>query len=114
MRRGIAELNGKGDAVGGIIVMRSGANPQKVIDGVKAKLASLKGSLPPGVKIVPTYDRSKLIARAVHNLYEKLIEELIVVALVCGLFLFHFRSSLSSSRNPSGRPASPRPTCAAS
>ncbi|MDE2135701.1 MAG: efflux RND transporter permease subunit [Alphaproteobacteria bacterium] len=94
IRRGIAELNGRGDVVGAAIVMRYGENAQKVIDGVKARLASLKASLPPGVEIVPTYDRSQLIARAIDNLREKLIEEFIVVALICGVFLFHFRSSL--------------------
>ncbi|MDE3115885.1 MAG: efflux RND transporter permease subunit, partial [Pseudomonadota bacterium] len=94
LRRGVAELNGQGEVVGGVIVMRYGENAQKVIDGVKAKLADLKASLPPGVEIVPTYDRSELIAHAISNLREKLIEEFIVVALVCGVFLFHFRSSL--------------------
>jgi Cu(I)/Ag(I) efflux system membrane protein CusA/SilA len=94
MRRGIAELNGEGEVVGGIVVMRFGENAQKTIDGVKAKLESLKPSLPEGVEIVTTYDRSALIERAVDNLYEKLIEEFIVVALVCAVFLFHLRSSL--------------------
>ncbi len=94
IRRGITELDGQGEVVGGVIVMRYGENAQKVIDGVKAKLASLKGSLPPGVQIVPTYDRSQLISSAVGNLREKLIEEFLVVTLICGIFLFHFRSSL--------------------
>jgi len=94
IRRGITELNGQGEVVGGVIVMRYGENAQKLIDGVKAKLASLKGSLPPGVQIVPTYDRSQLISSAVGNLREKLIEEFLVVTLICGIFLFHFRSSL--------------------
>lgn len=94
IRRGIAELNGQGEVVGGVIVMRYGENAQQVIDGVKAKLASLKGSLPPGVQIVTTYDRSQLITAAVHNLREKLVEEFLVVALICGVFLFHFRSAL--------------------
>ena len=94
MRRGISELNGKGEAVGGVIVMRFGENAREVIENVKAKLAELQRSLPEGVEIVPTYDRSSLIDRAVDNLYEKLLEEFIVVALVCALFLFHFRSSL--------------------
>ena len=94
IRRGVAELDGQGEVVGGVIVMRYGENAQKVIDGVKAKLATLKVSLPPGVKIVPTYDRSELISRAIRNLREKLLEEFVVVALVCGLFLFHFRSAL--------------------
>ncbi|OLQ69329.1 cation transporter [Photobacterium proteolyticum] len=94
MRRGISELNGKGEAVGGVIVMRFGENAREVIENVKAKLTELQRSLPEGVEIVPTYDRSSLIDRAVDNLYEKLLEEFIVVALVCALFLFHFRSSL--------------------
>ena len=93
MRRGIAELNGEGEVAGGIIVMRSGKNALETIDAVRAKLGTLKASLPPGVEIVPTYDRSKLIARAVDNLTEKLIEEFIVVALVCFVFLFHLRSA---------------------
>ena len=93
MRRGIAELNGQGEVAGGIIVMRSGKNALEAIDAVKAKLESLKSSLPPGVEIVPTYDRSSLIKRAVDNLQEKLIEEFIVVALVCMVFLFHLRSA---------------------
>src|SRR6058998_516127 len=93
MRRGIAELNGEGEVAGGIIVMRSGKNALETIDAVKAKLEKLKPSLPPGVEIVPTYDRSSLIKRAVDNLQEKLIEEFIVVALVCLVFLFHLRSA---------------------
>jgi Cu(I)/Ag(I) efflux system membrane protein CusA/SilA len=93
MRRGIAELNGEGEVAGGIIVMRSGKNALETIDAVKAKLETLKPSLPPGVEIVPTYDRSNLIKRAVDNLQEKLIEEFIVVALVCLVFLFHLRSA---------------------
>jgi len=93
MRRGIAELNGEGEVAGGIIVMRSGKNALETIDAVKAKLEKLKTSLPPGVEIVPTYDRSSLIKRAVDNLQEKLIEEFVVVALVCFVFLFHLRSA---------------------
>jgi Cu(I)/Ag(I) efflux system membrane protein CusA/SilA len=93
MRRGIAELNGEGEVAGGIIVMRSGKNALQTIGAVKAKLETLKPGLPPGVEIVPTYDRSSLIKRAVDNLQEKLIEEFIVVALVCGVFLFHLRSA---------------------
>jgi copper/silver efflux system protein len=93
MRRGIAELNGEGEVAGGIIVMRSGKNALETIEAVKAKLETLKPSLPPGVEIVPTYDRSNLIKRAVDNLQEKLIEEFIVVALVCLMFLFHLRSA---------------------
>jgi len=94
MRRGIAELNGEGETVGGIVVMRFGENAQHVIDGVKAKLEQLKKGLPKGVEIVPVYDRSALIERAVDNLADKLLEEFIVVALVCMVFLFHIRSSL--------------------
>src|SRR5437667_394192 len=93
MRRGIAELNGEGEVAGGIIVMRSGKNALETIDAVKVKIEKLKASLPPGVEIVPTYDRSNLIKRAVSNLQEKLIEEFIVVALVCLVFLFHLRSA---------------------
>jgi Cu(I)/Ag(I) efflux system membrane protein CusA/SilA len=93
-RRGIAELDGEGEVTGGIIVMRSGKNALETIAAVKTKLAALKGSLPPGVEIVPTYDRSRLINRAVHNLSNKLVEEFIVVALVCLAFLFHLRSAL--------------------
>lgn len=94
MRRGIADLNGEGEVAGGVIVMRSGKNALATIDAVKAKLGQLKSSLPPGVEIVTTYDRSHLIKRAVTNLQEKLIEEFIVVALVCAAFLFHLRSAL--------------------
>ena len=93
MRRGIAELNGEGEVAGGVIVMRSGKNALETIDAVKAKLETLKASLPPGVEIVTTYDRSSLIKRAVSNLEEKLIEEFIVVAVVCLVFLFHLRSA---------------------
>ena len=93
-RRGIAELNGQGEVAGGIIVVRQGADTQAVIKAVKAKLAELKRSLPPGVEVVTVYDRSSLIDRAVANLWEKLAEELLVVALVTGLFLLHLRSSL--------------------
>jgi Cu(I)/Ag(I) efflux system membrane protein CusA/SilA len=94
MRRGIAELNGEGETVGGIVVMRFGENAQQVINGVKAKLEQLKKGLPDGVEIVPVYDRSTLIERAVDNLGYKLLEEFGVVALVCIVFLFHVRSSL--------------------
>ncbi|MEC4722859.1 MULTISPECIES: efflux RND transporter permease subunit [Noviherbaspirillum] len=94
MRRGIAELNGEGEVAGGIIVMRSGKNALETIDAVKAKLHALKPSLPQGVEIIPTYDRSGLIKSAVANLEEKLIEEFIVVAIVCAIFLFHVRSAL--------------------
>jgi len=93
MRRGIAELNGEGEVAGGVIVMRSGKNALETIAAVKAKLEKLKPGLPLGVEIIPVYDRSNLIKRAVKNLEEKLIEEFIVVALVCVVFLFHFRSA---------------------
>ncbi|MBB1406962.1 efflux RND transporter permease subunit [Pseudoalteromonas sp. SG44-5] len=94
MRRGIAELNGEGEVAGGVVVMRYGENAQKTIELVKAKLESLKKGLPAGVEIVPVYDRSNLIKDAVDNLSSKLLEELVVVALVCIVFLFHVRSSL--------------------
>jgi len=94
LRRGIAELDGQGEVAGGVVVMRSGKNARTTIEAVKAKLDSLKSSLPPGVEIVPTYDRSQLIDRAVDNLRSKLVEEFIVVALVCAIFLFHLRSAL--------------------
>lgn len=94
MRRGIAELDGEGEVVGGIVVMRAGENAIATIDGLKQRLEELKQSLPTGVEIVTTYDRSKLITRSVLNLRNTLIEEFIVVALVCALFLFHLRSSL--------------------
>ncbi|MGE1005357.1 efflux RND transporter permease subunit [Ralstonia pseudosolanacearum] len=94
MRRGIAELDGQGEVAGGVIVMRSGKNALETIEAVKAKLAALRKSLPVGVEIVPVYDRSALIHRAVDNLTHKLIEEFIVVALVCVVFLFHLRSAL--------------------
>ncbi len=93
MRRGVAELNGEGETVGGIIVMRQSKNALETIAAVKAKLDALKPGLPPGVEIVPTYDRSGLIQRAIDHLRDKLIEEFIVVALVCIVFLFHLRSS---------------------
>ncbi|HNV89153.1 MAG TPA: efflux RND transporter permease subunit [Methylotenera sp.] len=94
LRRGVAELNGEGEVTGGVIVVRAGQNALEVIDAVKAKLATLKKSLPEGVEIVTTYDRSQLIKRAVDNLTHKLIEEFVVVALVCAVFLWHFRSAL--------------------
>jgi len=94
MRRGIAELDGEGEAVGGIVVMRFGENAQNVIDGVKEKLEQLKKGLPEGVEVIPVYDRSALIERAVENLWIKLLEEFGIVALVCMIFLFHVRSSL--------------------
>jgi Cu(I)/Ag(I) efflux system membrane protein CusA/SilA len=93
MRRGVAELDGKGEVAGGIIIMRYGENAKKVITDVKAKLKELKAGLPDGVSIVPVYDRSGLIDRAITNLSHKLIEEILIVALVCILFLFHARSA---------------------
>ncbi len=94
LRRGIAELDGEGEVAGGVVILRSGKNALATIEAVKAKLAELKASLPPGVEIVPTYDRSELILEAVRNLARKLGEEFLVVALVCALFLWHLRSSL--------------------
>lgn len=94
MRRGVAELNGEGEVVGGVVVMRFGENASKTIDGIKAKLETLKQGLPEGVEVVTVYDRSGLIDRAVENLWFKLLEEFVVVALVCMVFLFHIRSSL--------------------
>ncbi|XZG68785.1 efflux RND transporter permease subunit [Chitinibacteraceae bacterium HSL-7] len=94
MRRSIGELDGEGEAVGGVIVMRSGSNALDTIKAVKAKLETLKASLPEGVEIVTTYDRSGLIERAIDNLGFKLLEEFVVVAIVCFVFLFHIRSAL--------------------
>jgi len=94
IRRGVAELDGRGETVGGIVVMRYGENALNVINGIKKKIEEIKPSLPDGVRIVPTYDRSDLIKRAISTLREKLIEESIVVALVCIIFLWHVRSSL--------------------
>ncbi len=94
LRRGVAELDGKGEVVGGIVVMRYGENALTVIDGIKKKLKEIEPSLPPGVKIVPTYDRSQLIRNSIATLREKLIEESLVVALVCLVFLWHVRSAL--------------------
>ena len=94
MRRGISELDGEGEAVGGIVIMRQGKNALETIAAVKAKIESLKPGLPPGVEIVPAYDRSDLILRAIKHLRDKLIEEFVVVALVCVVFLLHLRSSL--------------------
>jgi copper/silver efflux system protein len=93
IRRGISELDGKGEAVGGIIVMRAGKNALETIDAVKAKIASLQQGLPKGVQVIPTYDRSELIHKSVATLRDRLIEEFIVVTLVCALFLFHLRSA---------------------
>lgn len=94
MRRGIAELDGEGETVGGVVILRSGKNARETLAAVHAKLEELKSSLPEGVEIVTTYDRSELIDRAVENLSFKLLEEFVVVALVCGVFLWHLRSSL--------------------
>lgn len=94
LRRGIAELNGEGEVTGGVIVVRAGQNALQVIDAVKVKLETLKKSLPAGVEVVTTYDRSQLIKRAVNNLTHKLIEEFLVVALVCLVFLWHLRSAM--------------------
>ena len=94
MRRGIAELDGEGEVAGGVVVMRTGKNARQVIAAVKARLDALKASLPPGVEVIETYDRSKLIDRAIGHLEWKLAEEFIAVALVCLLFLFHVRSAL--------------------
>jgi len=94
MRRGIAELNGEGETVGGIVVMRFGENAQQTIIGVKDKLKSLQKSLPDGVEVITVYDRSALIERSVDNLSNKLIAEFLVVALVCIIFLFHVRSAM--------------------
>lgn len=93
-RGGVAELNGEGEVAGGIVIMRYGKNALDTINGVKNKLADIRRSLPPGVEIVPVYDRSHLIEQAIDSLSHKLLEEFIVVALVCSLFLFHFRSAL--------------------
>jgi Cu(I)/Ag(I) efflux system membrane protein CusA/SilA len=94
IRRGVAELDGKGEVVGGIVVMRFGENALSVIDGVKAKLQEIRHSMPAGMKIVPTYDRSWLIGESINTLRHTLIEEAIVVSIVIIIFLFHFRSAL--------------------
>ena len=94
LRRGVGELNGAGEAVGGVIIMRAGGNAEATIKLVKKKLETLKAGLPEGVELVTTYDRSKLIERAVETLQGKLLEEFLIVALVCALFLYHLRSAL--------------------
>ena len=94
MRRGIANLDGDGEVAGGVVILRSGADARSTIEAVRGKLEELKKSLPPGVAIVPTYDRSQLIDAAIENLTHKLAEEFIVVAIVCALFLWHVRSAL--------------------
>ncbi len=94
IRRGLAEWNGEGEVVGGIVVMRYGENALTVIERVKEKIENIRASLPEGVEIIPAYDRSDLILRSIDNLQEKLLEEMLIVSLVCLVFLFHFRSSL--------------------
>ena len=94
MRRGIAELDGEGEVAGGVVILRSGRNAQETIAAARARLAALQAALPQGVEIVTTYDRSALIERAVSNLSHKLLEEFLVVALVCAVFLWHLRSAL--------------------
>ncbi len=94
LRRGLTDLDGEGEVAAGIVVMRSGENARDVIQAVKAKLAELESGLPSGVELVEVYDRSGLIERAVDNLREKLVEEILIVALVCMVFLFHVRSAL--------------------
>ena len=94
MRRGLAELNGDGEVVGGIVIVRYGANTYEVVERVKARLAELQSGLPEGVEIVPVYDRTSLIERSIDTLREKLLEEMAIVALVCALFLMHVRSAL--------------------
>ncbi|CNH91239.1 CusA/CzcA family heavy metal efflux RND transporter [Yersinia pekkanenii] len=94
MRRGISDLNGEGEVAGGVVILRSGKNAREVIAAVKTKLDTLKASLPDGVDVITTYDRSQLIDRAIDNLSYKLLEEFMVVAVVCALFLWHVRSAL--------------------
>lgn len=93
-RRNVADFNGQGEVVGGIIIMRHGENALKTIDNVKTKIKEIENSLPKGVEITPVYDRSELILSSVSNLTQKLVEELVIVALVCFVFLFHVRSTL--------------------
>ena len=94
LRRGVAELDGQGEVVGGVVIMRFGENAEKVIERVKATLDELKSTLPPGMEIVPTYDRSELIDRSIENLKGTLIEELIIVSLVIMVFLLHIPSAM--------------------
>ena len=94
MRRGIAELNGQGEVAGGVVILRSGKNARATLGAIKNKIETLKKSLPAGVEIVTTYDRSQLIDRAISNLRQKLLEEFLVVGIVCALFLWHARSAL--------------------
>src|SRR3989475_4024114 len=93
-RRGLAELNGEGEVVGGIVIMRQRQNALRVIEGVKRRLREVQSSLPPGLRVVVTYDRSELIQRAVHTLWHELLQEMLIVSLVIVFFLFHFRSAL--------------------
>jgi Cu(I)/Ag(I) efflux system membrane protein CusA/SilA len=93
-RRGIAELNGRGEVVGGIVIMRQKQNALRVIDGIKRRLEEVKGSFPPGIRLVVTYDRSELIHRAVRTLWHELVQEMLIVSLVIVIFLYHFRSAL--------------------
>jgi Cu(I)/Ag(I) efflux system membrane protein CusA/SilA len=104
MRRGIAELDGQGEVTGGVVILRAGANAQRSIAAVKARLEALKPSLPPGVEVVVTYDRSELIERAVNNLATKLLEEFIVVALVCAVFLWHAQFAGGHHQPAAGHP----------
>ncbi|PCI74765.1 MAG: CusA/CzcA family heavy metal efflux RND transporter, partial [SAR86 cluster bacterium] len=94
LRRGVADLNGEGEVVGGVVIMRNGENPGTTIEAIKARLEQLQSGLPSGVEVVTTYDRSQLIDSAVENLYSKLLEEFLIVGAVCLIFLFHLRSSL--------------------
>jgi Cu(I)/Ag(I) efflux system membrane protein CusA/SilA len=94
LRRGVADLDGKGEAVGGVVIMRFGENAEKVIERTKEKIKEIEPTLPAGVKIVPTYDRSELIDRAVENLRHTLIEELVIVSIIVLIFLWHLRSAL--------------------
>ncbi len=94
IRRGVSEIDGRGEAVGGVVIMRFGENAQKVIAQVKAKIKEVEPSLPPGLKIIPTYDRSDLIDRSVDNLKHTLIEELVIVSIVILIFLWHFPSAI--------------------
>src|SRR6202030_313411 len=94
IRRGVAEWNGQGETVGGIVVMRYGLNALNVIDGVKKKLAEIKSSLPPGVEVVSGYDRAGLIQDSIQTLQRDLLEEAVIVSIVIIVFLFHFRSAL--------------------
>jgi len=100
LRRGVAELNGEGEVVGGIVVMRYGENALRVIDGIKKKLEEIKPSLPEGVELITTYDRSQLIKRSIATLREKLIEESIVVALVCLVFLWQHPIRAGGNHHP--------------